>query len=126
MHFYSRFKTYSILLTITLIGLILRLHNISAFKIYPDSYLQLVMTSHIREYGDVIGWLGDKGMLYPDFIAWTRPLFPLLLSLLTVFYPDVTRAGYILSVTAGLLAHSDEDIRDASGFKSAKSRHDKV
>ena len=62
------------------------------------------MTSHIREYGDVIGWLGDKGMLYPDFIAWTRPLFPLLLSLLTVFFPDVTKAGYILSVTARLLA----------------------
>lgn len=93
-----------LLLCITLLGLILRLSNISPFKFFPDAYQNLIVAENIRNYHSVFGYLGSDGMLYPQFFMWTRPVYSLAINLLTVLPITPDRAAEIISLLSGVLA----------------------
>lgn len=99
-------KIFFICLFISIIALavLLRLNALSPFKIYPDSYQSLLVAQNITTYQSVVGYLGPKGMLYPDFVSWTRPGYPLLIVLGTFFSSDMTYVAQTISFTFGLLA----------------------
>jgi hypothetical protein len=76
-------KTYLVSLVLFLLilfGFYLRAINASPFKFYPDSYQNLIVAKNIQDYGSVVGTLGEKGMIYPPFFMWSRPVYPLLIS----------------------------------------------
>ncbi|MEA2715443.1 MAG: Dolichyl-phosphate-mannose-protein mannosyltransferase [Candidatus Parcubacteria bacterium] len=87
---------------ITLIGIYLRVHALSPYKFYPDSYQPLLVAQNIRSFGGVIGVLGTGGILYPDFFSWTRPMYPLLIDLVNVFTNDPESAAHAVALIAGI------------------------
>ncbi len=89
---------------ITLIGIFLRFNALSTYKFYPDSYVSLIVALNISTYHSVLGILGPHGMIYPDFFSWTRPLYPLLIDLFTLFTHNLDRAGHIVSFLSGVVA----------------------
>lgn len=94
-----------LLLVITLIfGIILRLANISQFKIYPDSYQILIVAENILKYRSVVGLLGHEGMLFPPFFGWSRPGFPLLIDFFRLFMNNRIQPAQILSFASSVLA----------------------
>lgn len=92
-----------LLMAIILFGSFLRLNNISPFKIYPDSYQNLLVAKNISDYHSVVGYLGPNGMLFPDFFAWTRPAYALLINFFTFFTNDMTLSGQIIAVFLGVM-----------------------
>jgi hypothetical protein len=97
-------KAYLILIFITLLGAYLRLHALSPFKIYPDSYQNLLVAQNIQTYRSVVSYLGEKGMLYPPFFIWSRPMYPLLITLVQYVTNDITNAAILLSLSMGVLS----------------------
>jgi|GEM_PF-3269228 len=91
-------------LIIFIIGILLRINNLSPFKIYPDSFQNLVVAQNILTYQSVVGFLGPQGMLYPDFFMWTRTAYALLILVANFFTHDMTIAAQIISLAAGILA----------------------
>ena len=89
---------------ICITGIILRLHNLSPFKIYPDSFQNLVVAQNIATYHSVVGFLGPQGMLYPDFFMWTRTAYALLILLTNFVTNNMTIAAQFISLFAGILA----------------------
>jgi hypothetical protein len=81
----------------------LRWINRSAYLFYPDSYVSLIIARNIQNFGGVVGRLGENGMIYPDFFAWTRPLYPLLINLFGVWLPE-SAAARAVPLAAGVLA----------------------
>ncbi|MDQ3089890.1 MAG: glycosyltransferase family 39 protein, partial [bacterium] len=98
----TRKKNILILVAITLLGIALRIHNLSDYKFYPDSYVPLIVAENINTFGSVIGTLGENGMLYPDFFGWTRPLFPYLIYLLNLMIGNLFLSGQIITMLAGI------------------------
>lgn len=94
----------SCLLVIVGIGILLRLHNISPFKVYPDSYQSLLTALNIKDYHSVVGFLGKDGMVYPDFFGWTRPFYPLLILAASMFFHTIASSAQYVAVLAGILA----------------------
>ena len=94
--------TLFLVIIITIIGIILRLVNISSFKFYPDSYQNLLVALNIQNYGSVVGFLGEKGMFYPDFFMWTRPVYPILINIASALtnLPIDQSALYICTLTS--------------------------
>jgi hypothetical protein len=70
---------FASLLLIIFIGVLLRLNNLSSYKFYPDAYQSLIVAQNLLNYQNVIGRLGEAGMIYPQFFLNTRPVFPLLI-----------------------------------------------
>lgn len=97
-------KVIFTILAITVLGAILRIQNISPFKFYPDSYQNLIVARSIRNYHSVVGYLGENGMLYPDFFMWTRPVYPLFINLTDSILHNQERAAQLISLAAGILA----------------------
>jgi hypothetical protein len=93
-----------LLMAIILLGIFLRLNNISPFKIYPDSYQNLLVAKNIVDYHGVVGYLGTNGMLFPDFFTWTRPAYALLINFFTFFTNDMTLSGQIIAAFLGIMA----------------------
>lgn len=93
-----------LLLFICALGIFLRIHNLSPFKIYPDSYQSLVIAQNIQDYQGVLGYLGNQGMLYPNFFSWTRPLYPLLILLINSFSHDFALAAQIIALGTSIFA----------------------
>ncbi|MBW3538342.1 glycosyltransferase family 39 protein [Candidatus Parcubacteria bacterium] len=85
-------------------GLALRLANLSVYKFYPDSYQSLIVAHNIANHGSVVGRLGEQGMVYPGFFGWTRPLYSLLINLVTAAGWERLPAAYVVAVAAGVLA----------------------
>lgn len=85
------------------LGILLRYHALSPFNIYPDSYQSLIVAQNINTYHSVIGYLGPHGMLYPDFIGWTRPGFPLLILFITLFTNNIIQSAQTISFFLGVL-----------------------
>ncbi|MEK7570947.1 MAG: hypothetical protein AAB553_01620 [Patescibacteria group bacterium] len=100
----KKFLVTFVLLSIILLGAFLRLHAVSPFKIYPDSYQSLVVTQNILTYHSVLGYLGPQGMVYPDFFSWTRPVYPLLIILGMFVSNNMTHVAQTIAFLAGLLA----------------------
>jgi hypothetical protein len=97
-------KEKILLMVIILFGIFLRLNNISPFKIYPDSYQNLLVAKNITDYQGVVGYLGTNGMLFPDFFTWTRPAYALLINFFTFFTKDMTLSGQIIAASLGIMA----------------------
>lgn len=97
-------KTKFFLVFLIVIDLFLRIHNLSPFKIYPDSYQNLLVAQNITTYQSVLGYLGQDGMLYPDFFTWTRPGYALLINLVTFFTHSMTLAAQSISFFTGVAA----------------------
>jgi hypothetical protein len=97
-------KDRLILFLIILLGIYLRLVNISPYKFYPDAYQNLLVALNIKQYYSVIGLLGNDGMLFPDFIAWTRAGYPLLINFANIFTSRETYAAQIVGFLSGVLA----------------------
>ena len=89
---------------ILILGIFFRISNISPHKIYPDAYQSLLVAMNIADYHSVVGLLGNNGMLYPDFFAWSRPGFPLFILFTSLFTHDFALAAQIVSVTASILS----------------------
>src|SRR5260221_13696350 len=94
------FSLFSLMLT----GFLLRIHNLSQFKVYPDSFQNLIVAENIRTYHSVVGFLGNGGMLYPDFFMWTRPGYPLLILLVNFLTGNTSIAAQLIAFAAGILA----------------------
>jgi 4-amino-4-deoxy-L-arabinose transferase-like glycosyltransferase len=87
------------------LALVLRLHNLSPYKVYPDSYQSLLVASNLMHAHRLTARLGTGGMLYPPLFAWTRPLYPLLIALTaTLLGASLAAAGQIVAVIASLLS----------------------
>jgi hypothetical protein len=93
-----------VLLLITIIGAVIRVNALSDYKFYPDSYQPLVVAENIKTSGAVLGYLGLNGMLYPGYFSWTRPLYPLLILLVSAFTSSTTAAARIISFALGVTA----------------------
>jgi hypothetical protein len=97
-------KVFLILLFCLLLGLLLRFQNLSPFFIYPDSYQNLVVAENLKTSMSVVGYLGESGMLYPPFIAWSRFGYPLVLSTLSVFSLPLPHAAALTAFFFGVIA----------------------
>ena len=93
-----------IIFILILIGTFLRIFNISPLKIYPDSYQNILVAENIRNYQNVVGYLGKEGMLYPPFVMWSRPVFPLLINLFGIFTKNYIKTAQVISLFSGILA----------------------
>jgi hypothetical protein len=96
--------TIVLLLGIIILGTFIRIENISPFKIYPDSYQNLITAANIQTYQSVVGYLGEEGMIYPPFFLWSRPVFPLLILLFNPFFHSPAQTAQILVVFFGIAA----------------------
>jgi hypothetical protein len=117
--FYKNPIIYSILGLLILVGLILQLHNISSYSVYPDSYQSVAVAKNLKDYHRLAAPLGQNGLVYPDFFGWTRPVYPLLIAFFSLFGLSLFTAAHVINVLAGSLA-----IIAAYGFVSTvyKSR----
>ncbi len=97
------YKLYLALLAFLVLGLILRLHNISSYKFYPDSYQNLVVADNLRNYNSPVGSLGPDGMGYPQTFAWTRPLYASLINIAKTTCASGETAGKAVALGASLL-----------------------
>ena len=97
-------RIWTILIGITLLGLVLRLNNISPFKLYPDSYQSLLVAKNITDYHSVLGYLGTGGMLYPEFFSWSHPVYPLMILLISTVTHDMTWSASFLALSLGVMA----------------------
>lgn len=93
-----------ILFTIIILGLALRLENISPFKFYPDSYQNLVVAQNILEYKSVFGYLGKEGMFYPYFFMWTRPIYPILINFFNLITGNFILSAHLINIVFGVLS----------------------
>ncbi|MGH7204357.1 MAG: glycosyltransferase family 39 protein [Candidatus Levyibacteriota bacterium] len=98
------FFTYFILFLIILLGLILRIHNLSPFLLYPDSYQNLIVAQNIAAYHSVVGFLGVQGIVYPDYFMWTRPFYPLLIVLFSEVFQSSQSNAQFISMGLGVIA----------------------
>lgn len=90
------------LVIICLLGFVLRLHNLSPFLLYPDSYQNLIVAKNIIDYHSVVGYLGTHGMVYPDYFMWTRPIYPLLICFFSLFSTDLQTVAQLVSFVMGI------------------------
>lgn len=97
-------KTVFLLFLICLFSLIVRIFNLSPFKIYPDAYQNLLIAENLQKTGTVFATLGENGYFFPPFISWTRPGFPLLINLADYFNHDSNKSSQFLSLLLGILA----------------------
>jgi len=58
-----RFSFIGIIAALTVLGLALRLRNLSPYLVYPDSYTSLVVADTIGRTGTVVAHLGPGGAL---------------------------------------------------------------
>jgi hypothetical protein len=93
-----------IVLAITILGIGLRLSNISPFKFYPDAYESLLVSENIWNNHSVFGTLGTNGMVFPDAFPWTRPGYPLLINLLKLISLNTEQSAQIVAIGTGILA----------------------
>ncbi len=99
----NSWKIFILVGIITLFGMVVRINSLSPYLFYPDSYVQIIVAHNISDYGSVIGLLGDKGMLYPDFFGWTRPVYPLLILLFGFIFQNTILVAKYISFFAGVL-----------------------
>lgn len=97
-------KTFLLITIITTIGIVLRLSNLSPFKLYPDSYQSLIVAKNIEDYQSVLGYLGPNGMLYPNFFAWSRPGYPFAIDLIKNITHDATTSAKLLALITGIVS----------------------
>ncbi len=97
-------KKYIPIILITVIGAIIRVINISPFKIYPDAYQSLLVAKNIRDYQNIVAPMGKDGLLFPTAFAWSRPGYPLLIDLFQNIFGDVTKTALYLSVLLGIVS----------------------
>jgi hypothetical protein len=102
--FYKNPVIYSILGFFILAGLILQLHNISNYKVYPDSYQSVAVAQNLKDHHSLAAPLGQNGLEYPDFFGWTRPVYPLLIVFFSFFVLSLFTAAHIVNTLAGSLA----------------------
>src|SRR5689334_18303883 len=90
------------LIGITLLAALLRYFNLTPFTVYPDSFQNLLVAENLRTYGEVVGYLGKDGLLFPEVFSWSRPIYPLLINIVSFFgFSDFTAArviAYVLGV----------------------------
>ncbi|MDP3941943.1 MAG: glycosyltransferase family 39 protein [bacterium] len=104
MQKYLHKKTAFLLAVIILLGIFLRISNISPFKFYPDAYQSLLVSGNITNYHSVVGYLGTNGMLFPEFFMWTRPLYPLLIALFSLILKDPVFSAQTISFLGSVIA----------------------
>ncbi len=89
---------------ITLIGAVFRLHALSPFKFYPDSYQNLLVAQSIANFHSVVGPLGTHGMIFPPFFMWSHPGYPLLINFATVFVSSTDTAAQLVATITAVLS----------------------
>lgn len=87
-----------------LVGFFVRYSALSSYIFYPDGYVQIIVAENIKNFGGVIGTLGNGGMLYPDFFGWTRPIYPILILVFDFFYGNIIPSARTVSFLLGLFA----------------------
>ncbi len=97
-------KTVWVLIILTGIGIFLRTNNILPYKIYPDSYVNLLVADNIDTYHSVSGTLGEGGYFFPKFVMWTRPVFPILINIGKYFWRDPAKSAQIIAFGASVIA----------------------
>jgi hypothetical protein len=85
-------------------GTVFALHNISSYNVYPDSYQSVTVAQNLKQYHRLAAPMGQYGMVYPDFFGWTRPLFPSLIVLFSLFGMSLFTAAHFVTIIAGILA----------------------
>lgn len=98
-----KLRTFLFLFLLTIIGGSIRFINITSFRLYPDIYQNLLVAHNIIAYHSVLGRLGELGMEYPDFLAWTRPGYPLLIALISFFTQNPILSAQIISLVLGTM-----------------------
>lgn len=93
-----------ILILVVITGALIRLVNLTPFKIFPDSYQSLIVARNIIHYGSVTGFLGEHGVFYPPYIIWSRPGYPILIDLLSFITGNAELSSRIISLSSGVLA----------------------
>ena len=111
-------NTIIVAVSITVLGIALRLHNLSQYMIYPDSYQVLLVAQNIQTYHSVVGQLGINGMAYPDFFAWTRSGYSLLTLFVSIFLPNLSIAARYTSLIASIVSLSLAFVLGRMFFKS--------
>jgi hypothetical protein len=90
---------------LTFVGAWVRLYNASPYLLYSDSYQSLVVAEHIQAGDGLIAPLGEHGMEYPRFVGWTRPMFSVLINIVSsVFSLQPVVAAQAISLFAGIAA----------------------
>lgn len=92
-----------LLLAIMVLGIFLRFVNVSPYLYYPDAYQNLLVSENIQKGGQVVGLLGQDGMLFPQFVMWARPLYPLFINLFSIIF-DPRTGAQIISYLMGVFA----------------------
>jgi 4-amino-4-deoxy-L-arabinose transferase-like glycosyltransferase len=113
-------KTASALFLIIALGIILRIVNISSYKYYPDAYQNLLVAENLSLNHNVVGTLGDLGMVYPQQFSVTRPIYPLLINAANLFVNDLEKSATLTSFVNGILAIFVSFMLGVSAFKSKR------
>jgi 4-amino-4-deoxy-L-arabinose transferase-like glycosyltransferase len=93
-----------LLFAFVIIGLVFGLHNISHYNVYPDSYQSVTVTQNLKTYHRLAAPMGQNGLVYPDFFGWTRPFYPILILLFSIFGVSLFTAAHLINILAGILA----------------------
>ncbi len=99
-----RYATAILLMLIVLVGLILRIHNISPYLPYPDSYHSLIAAERLGQGEPIIGPLGPDGTSYPPSVWWTRPWYASLIALVSLSGVSPVQAAQIISLLLSMFS----------------------
>lgn len=94
---------FLLLVVILTVGAVIRVHGLSEYKVYPDSYQSLGVAENIHTEGSVVAPMGEYGYLYPQFFGWTRPVYPLLINSTSALGLSQDTAARTVSFVAGIL-----------------------
>jgi hypothetical protein len=100
----NNFWPYGVLLVfLAVAGVIIQLHNISHYNVYPDSYQSVTVAQNLKTYHRLVAPMGNGGIVYPDFFGWTRPLYPFLIVAVSWSGANLFTAAHIIAAAAGVL-----------------------
>lgn len=95
----------AVVLCLCAVGLVIRLHNVTSYILYPDGYQNLLVAQNLAHAHGLLGSLGPHGMQYPNSLALTRPLYPALVALIhMLLHVSYIAAGHRVSLVASVLA----------------------
>jgi hypothetical protein len=100
----KRFSTIVSIIGISIIGVFFRIHALSPFKFYPDTYQNLLVAENITNYHSVVAPLGTHGMIFPPFFMWSHPGYPLLINLANLFVSSTDTAAQLVATITAVLA----------------------
>jgi hypothetical protein len=103
------------------VSIIFQLHNLSHYNVYPDSYQSLVVAKNLKIYHRLVATMGQNGITYPSYFAWTRPVYPILITVFSYLGFSLETSAHIIATSADMLSLLSIYFLVKTVLKSSKS-----